>query len=89
MGNVKQRENKSLKCYLARFNVELAHVAYTLDKGVLMHVTSGVLPESKLWEELLEQECRMLIDFYRKVGKYLRIESSKEALHKSKEPKSG
>ena len=52
-----------------------------------MHITSGVLLESKLWEEPQEQECRMLIDFYRIAGKYLWVDSSKEALHKSKEPK--
>ena len=47
-----------------------------------MHITSGVLLESKLQEELQEQERR-------KVSKYLQIQSSKEAIHKSKERKLG
>ena len=50
--NVKQREHESLKLYLVIFNVELAHVTYELDEEVLIHITSGVLLESKLWKEL-------------------------------------
>ena len=80
---MKQRKNESLKSYLARFNTELAHVTYALDEVVLAHIISDVLLESKLWEELQEQDYKMLVDFYRKMGKHLRIKSSKEALHKS------
>ena len=80
LDNVKQREIKSLKSYLARFNAELARVTYALDEGVLAHITFGVLSESKLWEELQEKECRTLADFNRKEDKHLRIENSKKAL---------
>ena len=51
-----------LKSYLVRFNAELAHGTYTSNKGVLTHITSDVLPESKLWEELQEKECKTLVD---------------------------
>ncbi|PON68759.1 hypothetical protein PanWU01x14_093650, partial [Parasponia andersonii] len=43
-----------------------------------------VRPETKLWEELLERECRTLEDFYRRVGRHLRLESSRENLQKTK-----
>ena len=45
---------------------------------------AGVQAETKLWEELLERECRTLEDFYRRVGRHLRVESSRENLHKTK-----
>ena len=53
-----------------------------------MHITLGVLLVSKLWEEIQEQNCSMLAEFYRKVGKHLQTESSKGVLHKSQDPKS-
>ena len=52
LGNMKQRENESLKSYLEQFNAELARVTYAPDEGVLVHMTSDVLLESKLWKEL-------------------------------------
>ena len=48
LGQHKAKENESLESYLARFNMVLARVTYTLDEGLLAHITSGVLPESKL-----------------------------------------
>ena len=42
-----------------------------LDEGVLEHIMSGVLPETKLWEELQDQDCRILAEFYRKASKHL------------------
>ena len=48
-----------------------------------------MLLQSKLWEELQEQDYITFIEFYRKVGKHFQIESSKEALYKSQDMKSG
>ncbi|PON44063.1 hypothetical protein PanWU01x14_269990 [Parasponia andersonii] len=45
---------------------------------------AGVRPETKLWEKLLERECRTLEDFYRRVGRHLRLESSHENLQNTK-----
>ena len=69
--------------------MELACVTYATNEGVLAYVTFGVLLESKLWEGLEEQDCKTLTEFYKKVGKHLQIKSSKEALYKSQDPKSG
>ncbi|PON35783.1 hypothetical protein PanWU01x14_333490 [Parasponia andersonii] len=45
---------------------------------------AGVRLETKLWEKLLKRECRTLEDFYRRVGRHLRVESSRENHHKTK-----
>ena len=57
-------------------------VTWTLDAGILAHLTNGVLPETPFWDELQQKECRSVDEFYRKARKYLKLEDSKEALRK-------
>ena len=56
-----------------------------LDVGVLAHITNGVLLETLFWDELQQKECKSVSEFYKKANKYLKLENSKEALHKAKE----
>ena len=56
---------------------------WTLEGGILAHLTNGVLPETPFWEELQQKECRSVSEFYRKANKFLKLENSKDALHKA------
>ena len=83
LGNVKQKNGESLKSYLNHFIIELAHVRWALDAGILAHLTNGVLSETPLWDELQQKECRNVGEFYRKANKFLKLENSKEASNKA------
>ena len=48
----------------------------------MAHFTNGVLLETLYWDELQQKECQSIDKFYRKACKYLKLEDSKEALHK-------
>ena len=54
------------------------------DASVPAHLTNGVLPKTSLWDELQQKECQSVDEFYKKARKYLKLEDSKEALHKTK-----
>ena len=53
------------------------------DAGILAHLTNGVLPDTSFWDELQQNECRSVDEFYTKARKYLKLEDSKEALCKT------
>ena len=42
-----------------------------------------MLPETPFWDELKQKECKSVNEFYRKANKFLKLENSKEALHKA------
>ena len=63
--------------------VESAYVKWMLDAGVLSHLTNRVLLETPFWDELQQKECRSVSKFYVKENKFLKLENSKEALHKA------
>ncbi|PON66054.1 hypothetical protein PanWU01x14_112810 [Parasponia andersonii] len=73
---------ETLRSYLNRFTSELAKVNNPPEGGVLNLMMARVRPETKLCEELLERECRTLEEFYRRVGRHIRVESLCENLHK-------
>lgn len=75
----------SLKSYINHFNAEFLKVSYALDVGVLAHLTSGVLPKIRFWDDLQDKDCKTLPEFYRMAGKYLRIENIQEALDTAKD----
>ena len=54
------------------------------DVRVLAHLTNGVLLETPFWDEVQQKECRSVSELYRKASKFLKLEDSKEALHKAK-----
>ena len=43
---------------------------------------NGVLLETPFWDDLQQKEFRSAYEFYRKARKYLKLDDSKEALHK-------
>ena len=53
------------------------------DVGALAHLINRVLPEIPFWDKLQQKECRSVSEFYRKTNKFLKLENSKEALHKA------
>ncbi|PON33958.1 hypothetical protein PanWU01x14_348430 [Parasponia andersonii] len=81
---IRQGPEETLRSYLNRFTSELAKINNPPEGGVLTLMMARVRPETKLWEELLERECRTLEDFYQRVGRHLRLESSSENLQKTK-----
>ena len=50
------------------------------DTSVLAHLTSRVLPETPLWDELQQKECQSVSEFYGKANKFLKLENSKGTL---------
>ena len=86
LGNVEQQEGESLKSYLNQFVTELSSVRWALDARVLAHLTNKVLLETLFQDELQQNECKNVSEFYIKVIKYLKLENSKKALCKAKEP---
>ena len=54
-----------------------------LDVGVLAPLTNGLLSETPFWDEFQQKECRSVSEFYKKASKFLKLENSKEALHKA------
>ena len=42
-------------------------------------------PRDSVWDELQQKECRSVSRFYKKVSKFLKLENSKEMLHKAQE----
>ena len=83
LGNVKQKKDESLKSYLNHFMEESSYVISTPDASVLAYLTNGVVPETPFWDELQQKECKSVNEFYRKVNKFLKLENSKEAPHKT------
>ena len=83
LGNVKQKKGESLKSFLNRFTMELSKVRWAPNAGVLAHLTNGVLPKTPLWDELQQKECKSISEFYKKANKLLKLENSKEDLHKA------
>ena len=83
LGNVKQNKGETLKSYINRLNKMLNFVTWPPDAGILAHLTNRVLPEIPFWDELQQKECQIVDEFYRKARKYLKLEDSKEALHKT------
>ncbi|PON56454.1 hypothetical protein PanWU01x14_181470 [Parasponia andersonii] len=81
---IRQGPEENLRSYLNCFTSELAKVNNPPEVGVLTLMMAGVQPETKFWEKLLERECRTFEDFYRRVGRHLRVESSRENLYKMK-----
>ena len=81
--NIEQKKGESLKSYINCFNKTLAFVMWSPDRGILAHLTNRVLPEILLWDKLQQKECRSVNEFYRKASKFLKLEDSKEALHKA------
>ena len=63
--------------------MELSKVRWPLDVGILAHLTNGVLLETSFWDELQQKECKSVSEFYEKHSKSLKLENSKEALHKA------
>ena len=83
LGNVKQKKGESLKSYLNHFTKKSTYVRWIPDVGILAHLTNGLLTETPFWDELQQKECRSVSEFYRKVNKFLKLEHSKDALHKT------
>ena len=69
-----------MKSYLNHFTIEQARVKWALDTGVLAHLTNEV---QSRWDKLQQKECRSTNEFYKKASKFLKLENSKEALHKA------
>ena len=67
------------------FTTYQPRVRWAPDAGVLAHLTNRVLPETPFWDELQQKECRSLSEFYKKESKFLKLENSKETLHKAYE----
>ena len=61
----------------------LNFMTWSVDAGVLAHTTNGVLPETPFWDELQQNECRSVSEFYKKASKFLKLEDSKEALRRA------
>ena len=80
---MKQKKGETLKSYINRFNEMSNFVTWSLNAGVLAHLTNGVLPKTLFWDELQQKECQSVDDFYRKACKYLKLEDSKVALSKA------
>ena len=57
-------------------------ITWSPDAGILAHLNNGVLPKTLFWDELQQKECWRVDEFYWKARKYLKLEDSKEALHK-------
>ena len=81
--NVKQKKGEALKLYINCFNKMSNFVTWSPDARVLAHFTNRVLPETPFWDELQQQECRSVREFYRKTSKFLKLEDSKEAMRKA------
>ena len=77
------KERRKLEVLLEPFIEESAYVRWTLDAGILAHLTNRVLPETSFWDELQQKEYRSVSKFYRKENKFLKLENSKEALYKA------
>ena len=52
--------------------------------GLLAHLTNAVLPETLLWDELQQKEYKSVSEFQKKARKFLKLENSREALHRAK-----
>ena len=74
---------ESLRSYINHFTDKSAYVTWLLDVGVLAHLTNGVLLETPFWDELQQKKCRSVNEFDKKASKFLKLENSKEALHKA------
>ena len=81
--NIKQKKGESLKSYINHCTEKSSCVTWSPNEGVLAHLRNGVLPETPFWDELQQQERRSVSGFKREANKFLKLENSKEALHKA------
>ena len=54
--------------------MEAAKVGSLTRRELKMAITAGVLPGSKLWDNMLKREVTDLDDFYERAQKYIRVE---------------
>ena len=50
----------------------------------MMAAISGVRPNTPLWDKLQKDECKMLVEFYRRVDKIMCLKTTREAIHVGK-----
>ena len=81
---MKQKKGETLKSYINSFNDMSNFMTWSLDVGILAHLTNGVLLETLFWDELQQKEFQSMYELYRKAHKYLKLEDSNEAMCKTK-----
>ena len=82
--NIKQGPNKILKAYVRCFNEELATIHNPQENKVLMATILGVWPETRFWDKLQKDECKMPQEFYRRADKIMCLETAREVVHAGK-----
>ena len=82
--SIKQGPNETLKSYIKHFNDELTKIHNPQENGVMMVAISGVRPETPFWDKLQKDECKSLMEFYRRANKITLLETAREAVQVGK-----
>ena len=84
LASIKQGPNETLKSYINRFNDELTTIHNPQENGVMMAAISRVRPETPFWDKLRKDECKLLMEFYRRVDKIICLATVPEAIKSGK-----
>ena len=66
LASIKQGPKEMLKSYIKRFNDELTTIHHPQENRVMMAAISEVQPETPFWDKLQKDECKLLLEFYRR-----------------------
>ena len=84
LASIKQGPTETLKAYIKRFNDELTTIHNPQKNDVMMLAISGVRPDTPFWDKLQKDECKTLIEFYRRADKIMGPETAREAIQVGK-----
>ena len=87
LASFKQGSNETLKAYIKRFKDELMTIHNPKKNGVIMTAISGVRRDTPIWDKLQRDECKSLVEFYRRANKIMCLETAWEAI-KARKPAS-
>ena len=89
LASINQVLHETLKAYIRQFNEELATIHNPQENGVLMAAISGVPPETPFWDQLQNDECKTLQEFYRRVHKIMHLETTREVVQARRSTSAG
>ena len=84
IANIKQGPNETLKSYIKHFNDELTKIHNPQENRVMMAAISRVQPETPFWDKLQKNECKLLMEFYKRANKIMHLEIAREAVQAGK-----
>ena len=84
LASIKQGPNETLKAYIKCFNDKLTMIHNPQKNRVMMAAIFGMRLDTPFWDKLQKDECKTLVEFYRRADKIMRLETTRKAIQVGK-----